>query len=491
MKKKRTEHLGKKLLSVILALAVCVSFVPAFGAVAYAEEETPDSVLGNEVVDMQEIDGQGIDGQEVDEQDVNEDGNIEINLDGKDVEIPTDGTEVELDAEDLGLDAEGAIEEEPENIVNVDELAQDTSDGEEATEVEEVIADGQDESLGAGSSFSSLAKNCTYPKQAIKYTYNVKTDTVTLSGSVKAPWLILGIFVVEKGNINNLKKVKEYSGGTRSINYSFSMKEYPIGYHSVAIYVVNPNDSNQDTNQDILYRNYVPNNIYIKPSNRATFYEVYSKYIFYKGKNFYGSQNYEQCELFLDYKAPGGKWKGPTYIPGNNTAIGGFSPNKNYQFRTFYRLKTSYTPVNGKAKTYYFDGRATGCVSPVVTCKTGFGALPIKSVKVKAYKVKKRKHKYWSSYYYNGWYTGGWVKEKYYTYKLKITVKMKKKPGVQGVVINGKTIKGNKKKYTAKFGTYTSLKKPKKLKCNVTVYGYINGTYKGYSYMYSKKKKIK
>ena len=262
---------GKKLLSIILSVAVCVSFTPLFGGFAFADDENADAAVDSqsaveEVIGDQETDGQVVDGQEVEVQDEEGDGSIDVDINGTEVEVPTDGTEVEIDAEDLNLDGEeGVKEEEPENIVNIEDLAQDASDGVEA---EEALVDEGEDNVGVGSSFASYYKRCTYPKQSIKYKYNVKTDKVTLNGSVKAPWKIIAIYVSDGGDA---KTEASYSNGSSTTKRVINMKKYSIGYHTLMIGVANMNTGDVD----ILYKNFVPNNIYIKPSNKQTYYETY------------------------------------------------------------------------------------------------------------------------------------------------------------------------------------------------------------------------
>ena len=82
--------------------------------------------------------------------------------------------------------------------------------------------------------------------------------------------------------------------------------------------------------------------------------------------------------------------------------------------------------------------------------------------------------------------------EKYYTYKLKVTVKLKKKPGTKGIWINGKFVKGNKKKYTVTLpGSSYSAKKPKGKKFKVGICSYQGKSFGGLSPLYQKKLKIK
>ena len=90
---------------------------------------------------------------------------------------------------------------------------------------------------------------------------------------------------------------------------------------------------------------------------------------------------------------------------------------------------------------------------------------------------------------------------RYYTCNLKVTVKLKKKPGTKGLWITlhdgfGQTkwVKGNKKTYTATFKPYPNYfaKKPKgHYKYKVTVQSGQSKSWGGYSPAWSKNKKLK
>ena len=468
MKRKTTEHLGKKLLSVILALAVCVSFVPAFGAVAYADEETPDSVLGNEVVDTQEIDGQGIDGQEVDEQDVNEDGNIEINLDGKDVEIPTDGTEVELDAEDLDtvVDAETGEPQEPAEELEEIKLSEETNDAEieESNELclnllgaQETVPDIDLYSFTVKRSGSYLIINAYFKNHSFWSDNGVKKEDFRFSG----------IYVDGK----QVSKVY----GAKLTNYKVKLSSVGgPGYHSVTTKTYH--DPSGTFIADSYARSYRAG-ITKAPTAKGGL-ATYHNYIHYRSPVDYNLVNYK---LFMDYSVNGKTWKtfGPmTYI--QDYALKGLKPNTNYKLRTYYGIYK-----NGS----WFTGKEEGKTRYLGTYRTGVGTkVAVKSIKVKAYKVKKKKEKVYG--YYTGLYIGKRTK---YTYKLKIIVKLKKKPGTNYIWINGKKFKGNKKKYTVKLGKFTRYySKPKGKKYVVNIHTtYYNSVSGGCSPLYSVKKKIK
>lgn len=181
--------------------------------------------------------------------------------------------------------------------------------------------------------------------------------------------------------------------------------------------------------------------------------------------------------IYMEYRVRGGTWQTSGKMTNYLTTykIDGLRSNTNYEARVYF----GYWDTKGR----FYRGPYSG----IINFKTGQAKrLKIKSVKVKAVKV--RKHR--ATYY--GWYTGLPLgKYKYYTYKVKVTIKLKKKPGAKGIWINSKKLKGNKKKYTATFGTFSSYTKPKGKKFQIYAYSYSDGTVGGYSPMYSKKKKIK
>ena len=79
---------------------------------------------------------------------------------------------------------------------------------------------------------------------------------------------------------------------------------------------------------------------------------------------------------------------------------------------------------------------------------------------------------------------------------VKVTVKLKKKPGTGGLFVNGRWLAGNKKTYTTTFkGLYPhniSVKKPRgRVRYTVTVRSGQDASYKGYSPSISKRMKLK
>lgn len=208
------------------------------------------------------------------------------------------------------------------------------------------------------------------------------------------------------------------------------------------------------------------------PSNNLSNYEVYSTYIRYTvGTDYYLVSN----ELCMAIRPAGGQWtywRGMTYL--QTYTFDGLAQNTVYEAKLYYRSK--YRAVYGPD-------------SPSVFFKTGPNALPkVKSVKVQAVKYKRHKEHLVSPY-------DGYVYRTrfniYYTFKYKITVTMKKKPGTPYLYVNGKRFKGNKKKYTFTTGKQLTYYKPKGKKFTVYVYTGLDPTYGGYSLLYSKKVKVK
>jgi hypothetical protein len=224
---------------------------------------------------------------------------------------------------------------------------------------------------------------------------------------------------------------------------------------------------------------------------------VYSKVL-----NFYpytaGFVNATQ-PLYLEYKpVKSKKWKRSGYMERDSIKLGnqqgfkikGLKANTKYNTRIRYGVKA--TKFDGSTGTIYGPTFGTG------TYKTGKAKKPaVKSIKIKAVKKKFHKnrvagHYEWTGYHYI------WIKpytEKYWTCKFKVTVKLKKKPGTKGIVVGGKYLKGNKKKYTTTvtpYPNYYTKKPPKGLKkVKITVRSYQSKKYGGLSPVKTKKCKIK
>ena len=213
------------------------------------------------------------------------------------------------------------------------------------------------------------------------------------------------------------------------------------------------------------------------PNNAISMYEVYSTYLFFNPGLFYCADG----RVFMAIRPAGGDWKyyGPMQYragrPEDGYTIGDLTPNTLYEAKLYYRDRYGYGTAGPYSNPVFF--------------KTGPNALPkVKSVKVQAVKVKRHKEHYVSPY--TG-YVYRTIYNIYYTFKYKITVTMKKKPGTPYLYVNGKRFKGNKKKYTVTTGKQLTYYKPKGKKFTVYVYTGLDPTYGGYSLLYSKNVKVK
>lgn len=279
---------------------------------------------------------------------------------------------------------------------------------------------------------------------------------------------------------------------TAAINEKVSIAKFPVGAYSIVL----------QTKLGRFYDNQFIAAVYSKPTHKKSQYETYSKYLYYKtpAKVTYNSD--PDCGLYLDIRKKGAKkWKtyGPLTSAKTSTMIKKLTPNKNYQVRTYFGKKLTI----GES-SFFISGKDKECKKyTTLTVKTGKKKLPIKSVSVRAVNVKKHTH------IIPGYVLNNVGKETWYTYRLKITVKMKKKPGVKAVYISGKKVKGNKKTYSVKFAEQSSIMTgkwivkpyrkyykhtiaqiPRGTKYEVKIYSYSNKTYKAYTPIQTRKPKI-
>ncbi|MBQ9059703.1 MAG: hypothetical protein IJ128_00995 [Firmicutes bacterium] len=282
-----------------------------------------------------------------------------------------------------------------------------------------------------------------------------------------------------------------FNGKKSSIDLDIDLSSCSIGYHYIFLEVY---DKNKNV-VEVWYVQDVPVTIPDKPTYTGVF-NVYSKSLSIYPYNMAGAN--AAYKLYLEYSSNGGKsWQRSGYMQRNSItlyidqgfSISGLKANKKYLTRLRYGTTASKT-----------DGSTGLLLGPPLntgTKKTGKAKKPaIKSVKVKAIKVKYHKNKVPGHYEWVGnsliWI--GPYTEKYYTCKYKVTIKLKKKPGTKGIYVNGKYLKGNKKKYTVKFTPYPNYfvkKPPKGQKFKVTIKSYQAKSYGGFSPAYSKKKKVK
>ncbi len=459
----------KKLLAVALSLAVGATFIPLLGDGAYAadtQENNPDVVVADEPAEQNGAD------------------DIDIS-----VEEPAPGENDIVDITDGEAADETAV---PEEAAPAAEQLDTPAPPEEDVAEEHVYGGGNakhlyipalmDDSDDGKLSAQSVSLGAVDPKL---YTVNITQsgNTVKFSASIDPNYCFINAFV------DTTAVYKPFS--LSNVSSSFNIGGYATtGYHTVSLMIAKA--SNPDEPIDFVGRQFIScNNITAAPNYNGKFYYVYSKYFDYFpfdfGKNLGGT-------LYLEYKKSGWKtWKRTGAMKANaiklymdqGFKISGLSPNKKYKTRIRYGTYVTYsTDYAGDGKSYFFGGP----VRNTTTIKTGMPKKPkVKSLKVKAVKVKRHKVKHY------GYYTGVYLyTEKYYTYKVKVTVKLKKKPGAKGLWINGKFVKGNKKKYTVTLpGSTYSSKKPKGKKFTVAISSYKSKSYGGLSPLYKKVKKIK
>ena len=460
---------ARKFLALALSLVVAMTFIPLLGDGAYADE--PDATGGS-------------------------DATVE---DSVEPAVTPDPNQVDV------------VPEQPvvgdDNLDIVDENVAD--EGETApAEAAADVSEPEGPSLGGGNAthlyipalMDTGTKKAVQAKKLInkgvvdpsKYTVNIKQSgkTVSISGAIDSNYRFVNVFVDTTPLYQPFALI--------SLETTIDMSNFDTGYHTVSLAIAQKSDTS--TLIDFVGKQYMrSNNITEKPNYSGKFRYVYSKHFQFYPFSLTG--NLGSYNLYMEYSKNGGKtWKRTGYMKANaiklytdqGYKISGLSPNKTYKTRLRYGQYVKYsTDYAGDGKSYFFGGP----VRNTATIKTGVSKKPrIKSIKVKGIKVKRHKHKVAGHYEWVGnsliWI--GPYTEKYYTYKLKVTVKLKKKPGATGLWINGKFVKGNKKKYTVTLpGSSYSAKKPKGKKYTVKIRSYKGKSYGGYSPMYTKKKKIK
>lgn len=352
--------------------------------------------------------------------------------------------------------------------------------------------------------------------------YNVSIEGTnngfTLEGSIasaytkKPYYYVFGKLYVDGVEVSN------FTGSTSIAKQTFSLSQFGTGYHTAFLQLYNSNSGNLVR---LIFKEYLYyNGITATPTYNGVF-DVYSTSFNYYPYNMALAN--QSGTLYMEYKLANSNYWNRTgamkanaiklYIEQGFT-ISGLKANKKYNTRIRYGGYVTYqklTPekfgltldqfkaVFATQKTAIGDGNSYFFGGPVLnttTFKTGKASKPaVKSISVKAVNIKFHKnrvkgHYEWTGYHYVwiGAYT-----EKYYTCNYKITVKLKKKPGTAGIIVNGKYLKGNKKVYTTKiapYPNYFSKRPPKGMKLKVQVKSYQAKGYGGYSPTYAKKKKV-
>ena len=456
MEKKMKGDLLRRLLAVVLALTVAVTFVPLLGDIAYAEGDE-DQTVEVEAPDANATDSVETTDKEAEEEpsDVNDNNQPQIG----DTDKTPSSSESNVDV----TGEENAKYVAPEEDIDSSEIKSlshlDLSDKMQTGTAKE----------------SSDFKACSIvDNSACYFAVTRKGRTVYINGYFKSGYTTryFGELYIDNNYIGNFSETSKVN---KLDNLYFNFDEVnsifsSTGYHKI---VVTTHLSKGTAAEDVAATYRV--GITSAPT-ASTGLEFYHNHIDYGMTMDYNLVNYK---LFIEYSLDGKNWK--TYGPisyYDSGSIYGLLANRNYSVRSYYGVQQSGTWFTGKeeGKFRYLGNYRTGVADKV----------KVKSITVKAYKVKKKKQKVYG--YYTGLYLG---KRTYYKYKLKIIVKLKKKPGTAGIWINGKKFKGNKKKYVVKLGTMTSYYKPKGKKYTVAIYKYHNASWGGYSPMYVKKKKIK
>ena len=318
--------------------------------------------------------------------------------------------------------------------------------------------------------YNNNTSDIKIPGSSLGISLDIKTGILKVTGVTNLPGRTFDKLYVDGQ--------QETDSFTRNyFSYNLDTKKYSIGSHSLKAILSDGNTVN--------YPYQIPTYIYAKPSIKAGQMRTWNNYFTFKA----GLVPAKYDGIVISFRPKGGKaWTSgdPRKASGwacsyETCKFTGLKANTVYEVRAFYTKNLdgkNYSPLGLGTNTAY---------SNTIIIKTGPAAKPpVKSIKITKAKIKKSKLKgkwYWD----NG-------KLKYlkartvYKTSFKVTVTMKKKPGVKGIFIGDKKIKGNKKKYTAQF-TVDGKMKGKKVNVSVRTYG--NDSYGQLSPIYAKKVKVK
>ena len=262
-------------------------------------------------------------------------------------------------------------------------------------------------------------------------------------------------------------------------NVEINMKDYGFGSHTIYA-VLNKHNSESDY---VRYNGEMVVSINEKPKIALADVKTGSGYFTYSP----GSSDYD---FYIEYRKKGASsWTAAGHTESyKEKKVSGLKASTKYEVRVYYGKE-----VFENGKDVLISGKNNGYVSNVITLKTGANKPAIKSIKIS--KVKQSSYIYSQPIWGRRWigtmlyiYISGYKKVRAYKTKFKVTVNLKKKPGAAGIYLNGKKIKGNKKKYTTTVELYGKMK-GKKYK--FSVYSYQSKIYEGYSPVSKKKVKIK
>lgn len=184
---------------------------------------------------------------------------------------------------------------------------------------------------------------------------------------------------------------------------TIDMKDYPVGYHTVELFLGRDTNEeadkneNEDEGEDVtesdeidglyIYCDHVPTNIIKKPSLKLTDFYTGCGYFTYSDN--YNSYYYDpDCGVYFDYKRSGKKWStgwGPVKS-GATVKRAKLAAASKYWVHTYYAKKTKYTPptplgaeTKPKTETKVFKGPLTKNIG----FKTAYKKTPVKSIKAK------------------------------------------------------------------------------------------------------------
>lgn len=484
--KKKNKKILRSAIAILIAVATTVAYFPLLGDGAYAAEQNGKS--GEAYYALPGEDGEGTGFVSVDDALTSDEVKAEINAQ---VGAPKAATN----------NAVKPLEEGTLNALDGGDLVQAASADEGLSECGLAVsgtAPSPGEIQAMGDAIEGEDENEPSPITGEEQPYSMdivinSAGIATLDAHIDIEGVYFTDLYVDDDWVDDFYR-EDIEGKT------IDMKNFPVGYHTVKLLL---NVTDDDGYNYYIYRSFIPTEIYSKPSLRqADFYTGYNYFNYYDNYNYYSYD--ETCGLYLDYKKAGGGWSvgyGPVGY-GKSKQRGGLAAASTYSVRTYYAKSTEYTPPRPIDAT---EDPATeykvfmGPYANAVSFKTGYKATPVKSVKAKKVKqwCKKVKILKLSSkvYYRNGYAGWGYYRKvlgkktkKYWYTKVKVTVTMSKVPGVAGVYIGSKLVKGNKKTYATNF-TLSGKKKGKKI--SVSVYSYMSPVYGGLSGKVLKKVKVK
>lgn len=365
--KKKNKKILRSAIAILIAVATTVAYFPLLGDGAYAAEQNGKS--GEAYYALPGEDGEGTGFVSVDDALTSDEVKAEINAQvgapkaatNNAVKPLEEGALNALDGGDLVQAASGSATS-PECGLAVSGTA--PSPGEI-----QAMGDAIENEEGDGEELAQEGDG--------EYWMTVLVDSDGIA-SVYAHMGISGVY------FSDLEVDDTYeanvSGDTDIDGLTIDMKYYPVGYHTVKLYLEGQDSKGNDYAGLYMYYDHVPTYIFSKPSLRqADFYTGYNYFNYYDNYNYYSYD--ETCGLYFDYKKAGGGWSvgyGPVGY-GESKQRGGLAAASTYSVRTYYAKSTEYTPPRPIDAT---EDPATeykvfmGPYANAVSFKTGYKATP-------------------------------------------------------------------------------------------------------------------